>query len=328
MTAATVSRVVDGDTVEASLADGRLLTVRLIGIDAPQVGECGFSDATARLRELVEGQAVNLVSDPAETAVDQFGRAPFYVDRISDGLDAGEETLRLGWAQLVFERPFARLSRYDAAEDGAFDAEVGVWSRCDGDFHRLRAEELWERRLSVASFMHDYYRLVSRRRFARAWGMLSRAVRREIGPFRSWRAGHRRSLGVSVRSLRVRLSGGRAVVSLSLRARDRDACSGRIVRQFFRGHWVLAPRLQSWVAARVRIRKTGGGTVRLTKSECAPDGPPPPPPPNCDPSYPTVCIRPPPPDLDCDDIRYKDFTVIGRDPHGFDGEGDGRGCEA
>ena len=48
---------------------------------------------------------------------------------------------------------------------------------------------------------------------------------------------------------------------------------------------------------------------------------------NCDPSYPTVCIPPPPPDLDCADVPYSNFAVRGVDPHGFDGEGDGLGCE-
>jgi len=33
---AVVTHVVDGDTVQARLADGRDLTVRLIGIDAPE----------------------------------------------------------------------------------------------------------------------------------------------------------------------------------------------------------------------------------------------------------------------------------------------------
>lgn len=48
---------------------------------------------------------------------------------------------------------------------------------------------------------------------------------------------------------------------------------------------------------------------------------------NCDPSYPTVCIPPPPPDLDCADVPYSSFAVRGTDPHRFDGEGDGIGCE-
>jgi micrococcal nuclease len=48
---------------------------------------------------------------------------------------------------------------------------------------------------------------------------------------------------------------------------------------------------------------------------------------NCDPSYPGVCIPPYPPDLDCDDVPFSDFEVRPPDPHGFDGEGDGVGCE-
>lgn len=50
----------------------------------------------------------------------------------------------------------------------------------------------------------------------------------------------------------------------------------------------------------------------------------------CDPSYPdaNVCIPPAPPDLDCGDVPYGNFTVQPPDPHGFDREGDGRGCES
>ena len=47
----------------------------------------------------------------------------------------------------------------------------------------------------------------------------------------------------------------------------------------------------------------------------------------CDASYPTVCIPPPPPDLDCGDIPHRSFKVRPPDPHRFDGEGDGLGCE-
>lgn len=50
---------------------------------------------------------------------------------------------------------------------------------------------------------------------------------------------------------------------------------------------------------------------------------------NCDPAYPDegVCIPSPPPDLDCRDITYRNFTVLEPDPHHFDGDGDGVGCE-
>jgi len=49
---------------------------------------------------------------------------------------------------------------------------------------------------------------------------------------------------------------------------------------------------------------------------------------NCDSSYPDVCIPPWPPDLDCGDIRYANFKVLPDDPHGFDGDKDGIGCES
>ena len=46
---------------------------------------------------------------------------------------------------------------------------------------------------------------------------------------------------------------------------------------------------------------------------------------NCDPNY-SGCIPPYPPDLDCSDVG-KNIRVIDSDPHGFDRDGDGIGCE-
>lgn len=52
----------------------------------------------------------------------------------------------------------------------------------------------------------------------------------------------------------------------------------------------------------------------------------------CHPSYPTVCIPSPPPKLNCKYIRdrfgWHDFPVLPPDPHGFDHDNDGIGCEA
>jgi hypothetical protein len=63
--------------------------------------------------------------------------------------------------------------------------------------------------------------------------------------------------------------------------------------------------------------------------------PPPPPPPHpgmCAQSYPDECIPPPPPDLNCADIPYRNFRVLWNvpdpDPHHFDGDKDGIGCES
>ena len=48
---------------------------------------------------------------------------------------------------------------------------------------------------------------------------------------------------------------------------------------------------------------------------------------DCDESYPDFCITSSPPDLDCSDISQKKFTVLQPDPHKFDGDKDGIGCE-
>lgn len=49
---------------------------------------------------------------------------------------------------------------------------------------------------------------------------------------------------------------------------------------------------------------------------------------NCDPSYPTLCIPLNSPDLNCPDIQIKNFPVLPPDPHGFDRDRDGIGCES
>ncbi len=47
----------------------------------------------------------------------------------------------------------------------------------------------------------------------------------------------------------------------------------------------------------------------------------------CAAEYPTVCIPPPPPDLNCGDIVFRNFTVLPPDRHKFDTDHDGVGCE-
>ena len=69
-----------------------------------------------------------------------------------------------------------------------------------------------------------------------------------------------------------------------------------------------------------------GDETAICYAQLGPDTPPSPSP-DCDPAYPTVCIPSPPPDLDCGEISFRNFTVLSPDPHGFDGDNDGIGCE-
>lgn len=50
--------------------------------------------------------------------------------------------------------------------------------------------------------------------------------------------------------------------------------------------------------------------------------------PSCDPNYSGACVPVYPPDVNCGDISARRFQVVGRDVHGFDGDGDGVACES
>lgn len=142
---ARIVRVIDGDTLRVRLSSGRQITVRLIGIDTPETKrpdapvECGGTPASAYMRRIAfqrnRGRQVTLVSDPSQDATDRYGRTLAYVDARGKG-DLGRLMVRSGWASVyVFERPFARLARYEAAANQAKARRAAVWSRCDGDFH-------------------------------------------------------------------------------------------------------------------------------------------------------------------------------------------------
>jgi micrococcal nuclease len=47
----------------------------------------------------------------------------------------------------------------------------------------------------------------------------------------------------------------------------------------------------------------------------------------CDSSYPEICITTYSAKLICADIPFRNFKVILPDPHGFDSDADGIGCE-
>jgi len=188
----TVTRVVDGDTVDVRLASGKRERVRLIGIDTPEVGACGAARATAAARRLALGKRVVLRGDATQDTRDRYNRLLAYV-WLPGGRDLGYQLLAGGHARVYVygRRPFQRVGAYRTAE-----------------------------------------------------------------------------------------------------------AAGRRVR----------PSLWTCGAAAAPAPAPSAGA-------------------RCDPSYPDVCIPPPPPDLDCKDVPHKGFRVVGADPHRFDGDRDGIGCE-
>ena len=85
-----VTNVVDGDTVD--LDNGE--RVRLVGIDTPELGDCGADIAAATVTDMVLGKAVTLAASDEDR--DRYGRLLRYVD--VDGVDVGGTLLLLGQA--------------------------------------------------------------------------------------------------------------------------------------------------------------------------------------------------------------------------------------
>ena len=82
-----VSNIIDGDTFDSSV--GR---VRLFGVDAPERGECCYSQATSGLRKLA-GREVRVEAGPRPQ--DPNGRLLFYV-YTKNGESIDERLLRQG----------------------------------------------------------------------------------------------------------------------------------------------------------------------------------------------------------------------------------------
>jgi micrococcal nuclease len=129
---ATVTRVVDGDTVEAQIGD-QVEDVRLIGVDTPETVkpgtpvQCFGPQASQFTHRLVEGRRVRLVFGVERR--DVYGRLLAYAylgDRMVNA-----QLARRGLARTLTIPPndrFAALFR--RLELGAARAGRGLWGHC------------------------------------------------------------------------------------------------------------------------------------------------------------------------------------------------------
>jgi micrococcal nuclease len=121
---ATVLFVIDGDTIEVFL-EGRNDRLRLLGIDAPELGECGYHEARSALVDLVDGIDVRLEADVSDR--DQFGRLLRYV-WVGDVL-VNEVLVSQGAAIARRYPPDTALAqRLETAQTEARAAARGLWS--------------------------------------------------------------------------------------------------------------------------------------------------------------------------------------------------------
>lgn len=140
---ATVTRVVDGDTIRVRVS-GVDERVRLIGIDTPEthgaggVRECFGAEASRRTAALLPpGTAVRLVRDVE--ARDRYRRLLAYVYREADGLFVNLALAREGYATtLTYPPNVAHADELLTAVRSARQAQRGLWRRC-GDADKVLA---------------------------------------------------------------------------------------------------------------------------------------------------------------------------------------------
>jgi endonuclease YncB( thermonuclease family) len=125
-----VRAVFDGDTISVQ----RLGRVRLLGIDAPEIGR-GFDtsapfarEAREKLSALVLGHWVRLETDRQAAARDVYNRRLAYVVR-EDGLVINTEMVREGLARVTAREPLRRLDELKAAEALAQALRRGMWGQ-------------------------------------------------------------------------------------------------------------------------------------------------------------------------------------------------------
>jgi micrococcal nuclease len=128
-----VVRVVDGDTFHVLRGTGDV-TVRLIGIDTPEVGwyggdaECYGSAAGLFMRRLLDGGRVRLEFDAER--IDPYGRTLAY-GYLEDGRMVNLLLVRRGFAEVTIYEPNDRHEpQLRAAEAHARMDGRGLWSAC------------------------------------------------------------------------------------------------------------------------------------------------------------------------------------------------------
>jgi endonuclease YncB( thermonuclease family) len=116
---ATVTKIVDGDTLRVVLEDATEAAVRIRGLDCAEMDDTGkeaeAQAAASALSELVLGKEVKLVGTGAELEKDRYGRLLAYVD--FDGNDAGYTLVKRGLCRDYSHKyPHPRSRLYLAAQ--------------------------------------------------------------------------------------------------------------------------------------------------------------------------------------------------------------------
>ena len=136
----TVVKVIDGDTIDIAIPDGRYeqTRIRLWGVDAPgskteEYGPMYFGlQATEFTEKLTLGKTVTVYLDKDNRSRDKYGRLLAYV-QLPDGRFLNEVLIAEGfaYADLRFRHSF--YNKYKQLEASARSLKKGLWQKVKRD---------------------------------------------------------------------------------------------------------------------------------------------------------------------------------------------------
>jgi endonuclease YncB( thermonuclease family) len=322
----TVSAVPAGDTVVVSVKSTvkkgnkkvtvtKHVTAQILGVKAPTGSACFAAQSQGALSALALGKRVVLGGDPAAGATVS----------LPGGVDLASALLKQGAAQVDSWRPaFAQLTSYIPLQEAAAKAGAGMWSACAADIGVSVTGK-------TSAFVGEYIPYTVT--VSNAGPLAAPSVTVELRP------GNYAKLIYSVKSDSAKCSskiwvayctianlgsGASSTITIVIWPSQPGGLSARAVATLVAcdseqcgGAPLQDPNLLNDRAAQPTI--VPGGSYGLPGHEC-------------DPSYPTVCLPPPPPDLDCADIAPLrdfpvDYSVPNPDQHHLDGDHNGIACQ-
>jgi micrococcal nuclease len=136
----TVLEVIDGDTLDIDIPDGKFpdTRIRLLGVDTPEtrhptIGKMYFGpEATDFTTRAVLGKQVTVLIDTASDERDRYGRLLAYV-QLPDGTILNEQLIQNGFGYAYLQFPHSRFDDYQRLMDQAIQTQSGLWKNVKRD---------------------------------------------------------------------------------------------------------------------------------------------------------------------------------------------------
>lgn len=128
-----VAKVIDGDTIQVEI-NGKIETLRLIGIDAPEtqdprsLASCFGNEASSQAKAMLSDKSVRLENDPSQGERDRYSRLLRYVF-LEDGTNFNKFMLSQGFAhEYTYRIPYKYQLEFKEAQNQARLQKLGLWA--------------------------------------------------------------------------------------------------------------------------------------------------------------------------------------------------------